>query len=127
MLAFFMPPIFATLFVIADNGRFHRTAVRAAWVLLFVTAVASLGAELTFLPVKPQFPALPDKVDRVMVFYLIGWYSYVLVVCPGWFVYWRTIGEGRYFGRLSRRFLVGSLFWLCTVVAFAFGAARKLI
>ena len=53
LLMFFIPPIVAALFVIADNGRFDRTAVRAAWLLLSVTAGASLAAEIDVLPIKP--------------------------------------------------------------------------
>jgi hypothetical protein len=126
MLAFFLPPVVASVFLIADNGRFDRTAVRAAWLLLSVTAVASLVAELNFLPIMPQFPALPARVDRVMVLYLAGWYSYVLIICPAWFIHWRLAGDGRCHGRASRSFIVGCLVWLGFVGTFAFLAMRKL-
>jgi hypothetical protein len=126
MLLFFMPPVAASVFVMADNGRFERTVVRAAWLLLSVTAVASLITELNFLPIKPQFPALPARVDRVMVLYLVGWYSYVMILCPGWFVYWRLVGNGRCHGRVSRGFVVGCLVWLGFVGTLLFLAMRKL-
>jgi hypothetical protein len=126
MLLFLLPPVVAAVFLIADNGRFNRTAVRAAWLLLSVTAVASLIAELNFLPIKAQFPALPPRLDRVIVLYLAGWYSFVLIICPAWFVHWRLAGEGRCHGRASRSFIVGCLVWLGFVGTIAFQAIPKL-
>jgi len=126
MLAFFLPPVAASLFLIADNGRFDKTGVRAAWLLLSVAAFASLAAEIDLLPIKPQFPALPARVDRVLVYYLAGWYSYVLIVCPAWFVHWRLVGGGRSQGTVGGPFIVGCATWAIFVGTFAILAARKL-
>jgi hypothetical protein len=85
MLMFFLPASIAALVVIADNGRFDRTFVRGAWLLIVVNAIVSAFVELDILPIRPQFAGmLPARMDRVFVLYLIGWYSFVLVVCPGW-------------------------------------------
>lgn len=85
LLMFFLPPVLAALFLAADNGHFDRTIIRGAWLLIAVNAVVSALAEIDVLPIQPQFPgALPARIDRLVVLHLAGWYSFVLLVCPGW-------------------------------------------
>jgi hypothetical protein len=126
MLAFFIPPIVASMFVLADNGRFNSTFVRAAWLLLTVLSFAAMLAQTQFLPIKPQFPALPAPLDRVLVFYLAGWYAYVLVVCPLWFLYWRLVSAGSSLGPVGVRFVLGSIVWSMGVATIVYYSLCKL-
>lgn len=110
MLMFFLSPTFAALFVIADDGRFEPAFVRGAWLLLAVNAIVSALAELEILPLQPQFTgALPANTDRVFVLYLVGFYSFISVVCPGWFLCRRVAGIRRTCGHMGWRFIGG---WL---------------
>lgn len=127
MLMFFVPPVVASLFLLADNGRFDRTVVRGAWILLTVNSIASLVAEIDVLPIKAQFPGkLPPRIDRVLVLYLASWYSFILVVCPAWYLYWRFVGGGRIRGGVGWKFIIGWLGWALFVSILATGAARKI-
>jgi hypothetical protein len=127
MLAFFAPPIAASLFVLADNGRFNSTVVRAAWLLLAVLSFASLLAQSPLLQIKPPFPTLPARVGRIMMFYLAGWYSYVLVVCPVWFIYWRLVIARSFLGPVGARFVLGSTVWAVGVATFVSMMVQKLL
>lgn len=128
LLLFFLPPIIAALFILADNGRFDRTVLRGAWILLMVTAFASFLAEINVPPIKPQFAGiLPLRVDRVFVCYLIGWYTFVLVICPIWFLRWRIFGPGRSRGPIDWKFKLCLATWLVGVTAMGILAGRKLL
>lgn len=127
MLMFFLPPAFAALFVIADNGRFEPTFVRGAWLLLIVNAIVSALAEFDILPILPQFAGvLPAPMDRVFVLYLAGWYSFVLVVCPGWFLCRRVAVIRRTRGHIGWWFIGGWLSYAGLLGTIILAAGRKL-
>lgn len=127
MLMFFLPASIAALVVIADNDRFDRTFVRGAWLLIFVNAIVSALAELDVLPIRPRFAGmLPAQMDRVFVLYLIGWYSYVLVVCPGWLL-WSSVAEiRRTCRRMEWRFIGGWLGYIALLGAIMLVVGHKL-
>lgn len=127
MLMFFIPPLAASLWVLADNGRFNRALVRGAWLLLSVNAVASFFVQIDRLPLQPQFAgALPARLDRALVIYLIGWYSFVLVVCPLWYLRWRMHDTNQTRRSNGWKFALGTLCWAIGVATLAVLAARKL-
>lgn len=127
MLLFFLPAVVAAIFILADNGRFEKTTVRGAWILLTVSAIASFLAEVNFPPIKPLFAGiLPPRIDRIFVFYVISWYTFVLVICPVWFLRWRLMGAGRSRGPIRWKFKLRVAVWLVGVVSFAILAGRKL-
>lgn len=127
VLGFFIPPALASLFILADNGHFERIVVRAAWMLLLVNAVAACFAEVDLLPIKAQFPGvLPPRIDRHLVYYVAGWFTFVLIVCPVWYLHWRFVGGGRR-GVVSSAFVMGWSAWALFVSAFATLALRKLL
>lgn len=127
MLMFFLPAVLASLFVLADNGRFNRTVVKGARLLLSVNAITAVVVDANLLTLKPQFAGiLPPQVDRALVLYLIGWYTFILIVCPCWYLHWRFAGEGRLYGRLSIKSRIGWLTWAFVLSAFMVAAGRKL-
>ena len=86
VLLYFVPPAVACLFLIADSGKFNRTAIRGCEVFLSLIAIAVVVGEQPFvLPnLKPQFPGMPLQADRILVCYFAAYTLFVSVICPAY-------------------------------------------
>jgi hypothetical protein len=86
VLLYFVPPVLAYLFLIADTGKFNRTAILGCEIFLSLISIAVVLGEQPFvLPnLKLQFPGMPPQADRVLVFYFAAYLLFILVICPAY-------------------------------------------
>ncbi len=100
---YFAPPVIASLFLLADTGRFEPIVIRGCWLFLNVVAVGVILGQQTFVfpglmpTVARAFPGMPVQANRIMMFYFIAYFSFLLVVCPIWCIVskFATIRSGR--------------------------------
>lgn len=84
ILFFFIPPLIAGAFLLANRGDpFFLAACR---LFLSMIAIAVTVAEVTLaLPVpKPQFPGMPLLADRILVAYLVAYGLFLWILCPAY-------------------------------------------
>jgi hypothetical protein len=119
VLAFFIPPILALLFLVTNTGRFNPTVIRGCRLFLSMIVVSVLLGEQRFVlaNLKPQFPGMPAQADRILVFYFVAYGLFLWVICPGYVLgsWLRQHWSGSPTGKSSWIMYAGCFFWVGTM------------
>lgn len=89
ILLFFIPPVIAGAFLIANRS--DPFLLSACRFFISLIAYAVLIAELTtWAPIpKPQFAGMPLVADRILSYYFVAFGLFLWIICPGYIlIHW---------------------------------------
>jgi hypothetical protein len=114
----FILPVFASFVVLFKPGQLaHLSVQRFFRRFLTVVGIAVLLGEqdILFANLKPQFPGLPAREDRILTFYLLSYVLFLGIWCPP-FVLFRALYAMFLEPRTGPAPLVHQMIWLTASV-----------